>query len=331
MIDDAVRDHAPALEHPREHGRPRAGRPDDNGRTRGHGHPGEHGGPRAHGNPSGSPHPAARETPARGVLRFLLHLVEMVVAMVAGMMLFAPLWDLGAAAVGAERVLARPDVAALTMLADMLVAMTLWMRVRRHSWRAIAEMDAAMAAPYAVLLPLLWAGALDASGLMLWSHVAMVPAMAAAMLWRRAGYTGHGEGHAHGLDLRWLADRWPVLPALALLTLTLLGGGDVPAWILAPIAAVYPVMGALRGSIRGLPMWRLQLVGLAVFAGIALVALAVAGTTAAAFVSVAGLVGHAVWDAFHHRAGAVVYRWYAEACVVYDLLLAVAIVAAAVA
>ncbi|GAA1873254.1 hypothetical protein [Myceligenerans crystallogenes] len=295
--------------------------------------------PRTHGDADEHP-PAARRrdragrpSPARATLRFLLHLAEMIVAMVAGMVLLAPLWDLGAAAVGAERVLARPDVGALVMLADMLVAMTVWMRVRRHAWRAIAEMDAAMAAPYLVLLPLLWAGVLDGPGLMVWSHVVMVPAMAAAMWWRRAEYTGHPAGHAgaHGLDLRWLARRWPVLPALALMTLTLLGGGDVPAWILAPVAAVYPVMGALRRSIRGLPMWRLQLAGLVVFAGIALVAVALGATTAAAFVLAAGLLGHAVWDAFHHRAGAVVYRWYAESCVVYDILLALAVVAAAVA
>jgi hypothetical protein len=41
-------------------------------------------------------------------------------------------------------------------------------------------------------------------------------------------------------------------------------------------------------------------------------------------------VGHGVWDVFHHRANAVVWRWYAETCIVYDLLLAAAVLASTI-
>ena len=71
----------------------------------------------------------------------------------------------------------------------------------------------------------------------------------------------------------------------------------------------------------------LQAAGLAVFAGISLLAAALVGQDTGAYVLAAGLVGHGVWDAFHHRANAVVWRWYAEACLVFDVLLAAAVLA----
>jgi hypothetical protein len=277
----------------------------------------------------GHAHPAAHTaaTPGRKVLRFLAHLAEMVVVMVLGMMLLAPAWDWAGAAIGVEAALARPDVAAVVMVLDMVAAMTVWMRVRRHGWSAIWEMNAAMAAPFAVLLVLFWAGATSAGDMMLWGHVLMVPAMAGAMLLRPAEYTEH----VHGFDLVWLRRRWPVLIGLALLAGTITGGtGDLPAWLILAIALVYPVVGVLRNRIRGRSMVLLQATGLAVFAGISLLAGAFVGQETGAYVLAAGLVGHGVWDVFHHRANAVVWRWYAETCIVYDLLLAAAVLASTV-
>jgi hypothetical protein len=137
------------------------------------------------------------------VVRFFAHLAEMVVVMVLGMMLLAPVWDWAGAALGIEAVLGRPDVAAVVMVVDMVAAMTVWMRVRGHGWAAVREMNAAMAAPFAVLLVLFWAGAITAGDLMLWGHVLMVPAMAGAMLLRRAEYTEH----VHGFHPAWLRRR----------------------------------------------------------------------------------------------------------------------------
>lgn len=276
-------------------------------------------------------HPASHAvvpaTRGRRALRFLAHLAEMVVVMVLGMMLLAPAWDWAGAAVGVEALLARPDVAAVVMVLDMVAAMTVWMRVRRHGWSAIWEMNAAMAAPFAVLLVLFWLGATSAGDMMLWGHVLMVPAMAGAMLLRPAEYTEH----VHGFDLGWLRDRWPVLLGLTLLAGTIAGGaGDLPAWLILAMALVYPVVGILRNRIRGRSMVLLQAAGLAVFAGISLLAGVLVGHDTGAYVLAAGLVGHGVWDAFHHRANAVVWRWYAETCVVYDVLLAAAVLASTV-
>ena len=137
-------------------------------------------------------------SPRRKVARFLVHLAEMVVVMALGMMLLAPVWEWAGAALGIEAVLGRPDVDAVVMLLDMVIAMTVWMRVRRHGWAPIWEMNAAMAAPFGVLLVLFWAGAATEGDVMLWGHVLMVPVMAGAMLLRRAEYTGHVHGLGRG-------------------------------------------------------------------------------------------------------------------------------------
>jgi hypothetical protein len=45
-----------------------------------------------------------------------------------------------------------------------------------------------------------------------------------------------------------------------------------------------------------------------------------------AYLVAAGLLGHAAWDAYHHRVNRVVVRSMAEFCLVLDTALAVAIV-----
>jgi hypothetical protein len=116
----------------------------------------------------------------RKLVRFAGHYLEMVVAMIVGMVALAPLWP-------AEWV-ARPDVHAMTMAVDMTIAMALWMRIRRHSWPRTAEMSATMFLPFAVLLVPYWLGAISAMTLMVAAHVIMLPLMLAVMLWRRADY-----------------------------------------------------------------------------------------------------------------------------------------------
>lgn len=119
----------------------------------------------------------------RPVLRFARHLLEMVVAMVVGMVALEPVWSF-----------AWPDLDdnvtahVLVMATNMALGMALWMRVRRHGWASIAEMSAAMYVPFAVLLPFHWAGALSAMALTTAGHVLMVPAMLVAMLRRRHEY-----------------------------------------------------------------------------------------------------------------------------------------------
>jgi flagellar biosynthetic protein FliP len=73
----------------------------------------------------------------------------------------------------------------------MTLGMALWMKIRRHSWPRIAEMSAAMYLPFVVLLLPYWLGVISGDALMTAGHVLMLPAMLAAMLWRRSEYYHH--------------------------------------------------------------------------------------------------------------------------------------------
>jgi flagellar biosynthetic protein FliP len=118
--------------------------------------------------------------PTRKLARFIWHYVEMVIAMVIGMMAFAPLWP--------AAWVARADVHALVMATNMTIAMVAVMLLRRHSWPRIAEMAATMYLPFVVLLVPYWLDALSGTAVMVAGHVIMFPLMLAAMVWRRAEY-----------------------------------------------------------------------------------------------------------------------------------------------
>lgn len=119
------------------------------------------------------------------------HYLEMVAAMVVGMVVLGPVWRLGLNAAGAGALLDRPELAALVMATNMTVAMTAWMRYRGHRWAATAEMAAAMYVPFVVLFVPLWLGLLSPAGLVVLGHVLMLAGMAAVMLRRPAEYGGH--------------------------------------------------------------------------------------------------------------------------------------------
>ncbi|MEV4165925.1 hypothetical protein [Nonomuraea dietziae] len=129
-------------------------------------------------------------------LRFAWHFGEMLVAMILGMVLLGPVWDALTSWLGLAALFARTDVAVMVMAADMTVAMTIWMRYRGHSWAPVAEMGAAMFVPFLLLLPPHWLGALSGEVVMIAGHVLMLPAMLAAMLWRRDEYTRAHKDHA---------------------------------------------------------------------------------------------------------------------------------------
>ena len=121
--------------------------------------------------------------------RFVMHYVEMLLAMFAGMLvLWMPLVALG-----------RPDATELELLGmafTMTVPMVAWMRYRGHGWAPAAEMTAAMFLPTFAAIGLLWAGLVeDGHTPMMIQHVAMFPAMLVAMLLRRSEYTGHAIAH----------------------------------------------------------------------------------------------------------------------------------------
>ena len=118
--------------------------------------------------------------------RFIVHYVEMLVAMFAGMLViglpFAALgWDIDPI-----------ELELLYMAFIMSVPMVAWMRYRGHGWAPASEMTAAMFVPSFAAIGLLWGGIVEGGHTpMMIQHVAMFPAMLAVMLLRRSEYTGH--------------------------------------------------------------------------------------------------------------------------------------------
>ena len=133
---------------------------------------------------------------------------------------------------------------------------------------------------------------------------------------------------------------WPALVGLAVGALAVIepteGGGlalgldaGVSISVLTlVIAAVYLPIGAVRGQLRGPGVLAFETVGVLLFGALALSALLV-DRQLAHYLLAAALLGHAAWDFAHHRAGMVVPRWYAEICVVLDVILAVGLLALA--
>jgi len=136
----------------------------------------------------------ARET-RRGRTRiFVLHLLEMTVAMMGGMFVFGSLVGAigGAAGSSLEAIrVGQPVLFVLGMAASMSVTMVAWMRRRHHSWRNCREMTAAMFVPAFALIACYWLGAVSADAVCPMACALMIPAMAVAMLFRIQEYTTH--------------------------------------------------------------------------------------------------------------------------------------------
>ncbi|PVG81966.1 hypothetical protein DDE18_14795 [Nocardioides gansuensis] len=114
------------------------------------------------------------------------HYLEMVVAMFAGMLVLGSLRSV----LGLDVELGdHPGTWYVLMATDMSVGMAAWMRYRGHGWGSTREMCAAMYVP-AVLVVLVWSGAMGASAFMTATHVLMFVAMA-AVLWRRRHEYAH--------------------------------------------------------------------------------------------------------------------------------------------
>ena len=128
---------------------------------------------------------------ASKVGRFLLHLLEMLLAMGAGMGVFHLLVRLIPASTRyAKAFEPGTDLHAIAMMVFMTVPMAAWMIIRGHGWRHSAEMAVAMLTPTAVIFLLCQLGALE---FLPWLAEASGPAMflgmLAAMLYRRNHYT----------------------------------------------------------------------------------------------------------------------------------------------
>jgi len=127
--------------------------------------------------------------------------------------------------------------------------------------------------------------------------------------------------------LRRPAAAWPLFFAItAIITVArLLADRFEPTWVILAGAVALGVYGLLRGAGRpgyGLPLQTLALLGFGAAAGGA----EVVNPELGAYLVAAGLLGHAAWDAYHHRTNRVVVRSMAEFCLVLDTALAAAIV-----
>ncbi len=127
----------------------------------------------------------------RRVWRFTRHYLEMVAAMLLGMVTLYPLWLLATDGAADGSWVHRTEVELVAMATAMTVPMVLWMRHRGHGPRPTIEMAVAMYAGFVVLFPFLWVGWLDEMGVMMTGHVLMPLFMLGAMLWRREEYVCH--------------------------------------------------------------------------------------------------------------------------------------------
>ena len=143
-----------------------------------------------------TPHLAGKR-PA-GAVRFGLHFLEMILAMVVGMAVLGAAFRGVVAALGLDYADERarfPELFALVMAFNMTAGMAAWMRHRGHRWGSVAEMGGAMVVPVLALCPLLWLGAIGTGSLFALMHALMLPAMLAVMLYRRDDYL-----HRHGSE-----------------------------------------------------------------------------------------------------------------------------------
>jgi hypothetical protein len=124
---------------------------------------------------------------------FTRHLLEMVIAMLAGMgLLGVALWALGEPP-GYSNLL----IEYALMVASMSASMVAWMRYRGHPWSDGTEMTMAMLVPtFALVLPVeLGVVGLTGHLVEMLTHVAMIVGMAALMLyrWDRYAHGAHGR------------------------------------------------------------------------------------------------------------------------------------------
>lgn len=259
--------------------------------------------------------------------RLARHLGAMAVAMVAGMVLLAPLWGMGAALLGGAGVLARPDVGALVMATDMSVGMAVWMWHQGHGRAATAEMVAAMYLPFLLLLPPWWAGLVGDHTLMLGGHLLMLPAMVLVALRHRHAHPVPVDRHP---AVTAVARRWPTGLALLMTVDLWIEPTVFSPWTLLVLPAGYLFIGTWRRQWHDRRVLALQLAGLLGWAGLA-VAARTGPDGLAGWLVAAGWLGHAAWDLAHHRTGRVVPRGYAEWCGVLDVVVGVTVLLAVLA
>ncbi|GIF73305.1 hypothetical protein [Asanoa siamensis] len=255
-----------------------------------------------------------------GARPLVRHFVEMVLAMIVGVLVLGPLWPVPAT------LAVRADVASFVMATNMSVAVAVWMWHRGHSNAAIGEMTAAMYAPFLLFLIPWWAGLLAGEVVLIGAHVLMLPAMVLAMLRRTTEYgaTPHVDADRRGTVARVLA-RWPSVLGLLATVDNLVDPRPVPVYAMMILPVGYLAIGAIRRTLRPRPVLLAQLgqlLGYLLLLGAAVLA----GPQWSQYLVAAGWIFHAGWDLWHHRRNLVVPRPLAEWCAVVDLIIGISVI-----
>jgi hypothetical protein len=130
-----------------------------------------------------------RVTASSGRTRFALHLGEMIVAMLAGMLVLGGAVE-GALALTDGSLSGAPTALRTAVMAiTMTVPMVWWMHYRGHPVRHNLEMAGSMVVPTAVVIAMYWLAAIPSGSVLAIQHLIMVPAMVGVMLWRHEHYS----------------------------------------------------------------------------------------------------------------------------------------------
>ncbi|WP_223166597.1 hypothetical protein [Nonomuraea sp. SYSU D8015] len=100
-----------------------------------------------------------------------------------------------------------------------------------------------------------------------------------------------------------------------------------PAAVLSGMALIVLIWAAIDGQLRGSEQFRIQALGMFVFAAIALAGL-VLDPDIGRYLVAAGWLLHGIWDFVHLKLDKVVARSHAEWCGVLDVIIAVELVLA---
>lgn len=276
-------------------------------------------------------------TPARRPLwRFLLGSLELVAVATVSMFLVDQVTSAVLAALGLTSILLTPEGVAAVMSVDVLAGTVLWLLHRRRSTRSVVAVVLAVVVGFAAPLAPYWGGLVSATEAVLLGHLLVVPALAVTVGWR-LGELGPGGARSAAPPvggvrrvLERIADRWPSVLALLLTFGKLLEPSVVPAVVLVLLGAEYLIIGAARRQFRDRRLLLLHIAGAVAYALLAGLAV-VADPTVGALLIAAGWLLHAGWDIALHRANVVTWRWYAEACAVFDVVIALTVLAAVVA
>lgn len=122
--------------------------------------------------------------------RFVWHVLQMALAMMVGMGLYALVLLVAGVQQKAFRAQS-PELYEVTMTIAMVIPMAAWMRFRGHAWERTAEMTVAMAVPTLALALACILGWLSHDVLLGASGVLMWVAMLGAMIFRWNEYAQH--------------------------------------------------------------------------------------------------------------------------------------------